>query len=223
MPYDPNSGPAYEWGKDPFYSGNAFRYNTGGASPTLRYAANQLLTGNNGTTYANMAAQQAQRAARLGYTTFANNAMAAGGGGNYNVLAGGAQRFLGNAARESMGAFGTGARINSENMTQGGRLAASADELDQRGKQASLDFISRLKPEFMPGWSEWQQNNYTQNEGFLPWLGKSLLGGSLGSLTGHFFGGLGTGLGNAAANWFTGGDSNGGDRGQPINDDTNQG
>lgn len=211
MAYDFNS-PFYNFGEEPFWSSNAFRFNTGGASPPLRYAASQLMNGNAGTTMANLYSQQANRQAAQGYQNFRNAAMAGGQGGNYNLLAGGANTLYGGARDQAMKAYGQGAEVNQRGMYEGGQLSSEADKLDQAGKDASLRYLASLRPEQFNGFNEYLQNQYQQNEGFLPALGKGLLTGGLAGLTG----GLGAGLlSSMFPNVFS--------RGQNVNDDSNYG
>jgi len=192
MAYDPNiDGAFYNFGSDPFFSNNVFRYSTGGASPSLRFAASQLTNGNAGTTYANMASQSAQRQAAQTYRDYVNRAQGGGAGGNYNLLSGAATKLFGNANDELMRAYGEGARINQQGVAEGGNLTAKADQLDQSGKEASLNYLARLRPEEFSGYSQYLQNQYQDSEGFWQGLGKGLLTGGLGAGLGALTGGLG--------------------------------
>lgn len=175
--------PWYDYYKEPFHSENVFRYSTGGASPQIRGAASQLMTQNAGTVGANLGAAANAREGAGRFRNVMSQLYAGGGGGNYNAIGSIGSNIAGSVSTANMRGYAEGAWTNQEGVQAGGQLSAKADELDQSGKRDSLNYLAALKPEQLsPGWGQVQQDS--NQEGFWPGLGKGLLAGFGGLLTG---------------------------------------
>jgi hypothetical protein len=217
--------PFYSPFESSYYSSDPFRFNTGGASQSLRGMASQLSYGNEGTQMANLSRQGMQQSGTTALRNMSNAALSSGGGTNYNALAGMASK-IGGATNDALGgAYAKGAGMNLQGKEAGANAFAKADELDQKGKNDSLDYIAKLRPDQInPGnlqqtvGNQQGLNAYGQNiddEDFFTSLMKGLGGGVLSGLTGGAAGWLGgklfgqtkpfnLGAGAAAANYAGG-------------------
>jgi hypothetical protein len=205
MAYNPASGPFYDWGKDPFYSSNTQRFNTGGASPALTGIASGLATDNTGTEFANAMRQAAERNSAAMYRQARDQNLSAGGAGNYGAMAGIQAQGQQNVNGALGSAYAQGAQINQGARKSAGEMFAKADEINQQGNRDSQSFISSLAPKEFGGFVQNKMldmginpanGSEIGNEDFGSALMKSLLGGSTLGLAGSIIGGVGSGIGN---------------------------